>query len=179
MILLTRILVPVDFSDTSHVAVTYGVALARQFKATLIVLHVEERHEFDVIVEGERVVEESLLAEEAEKPGTPPTPATEDQVVHSAARHLLEKILTAEDEAGVQVDFELCASGAGGAATEIMRFAKQRDVDLIVMGTRGRGFVEHMLMGSVAEKVVRHAPCPVLTVRSHEHEFVLPDNTTP
>ena len=61
----------------------------------------------------------------------------------------------------------------GGAYIEIVRYAKERDIDLIVMGTHGRGFMAHMLMGSVAEKVVRKAPCPVLTVRHPEHEFVL------
>ncbi len=54
---------------------------------------------------------------------------------------------------------------AGTPAAEIVRFADQQHADLIVMGTHGRGFVAHMLMGSVAEQVVRTAPCPVLTVR--------------
>ncbi len=68
----------------------------------------------------------------------------------------------------------LRASGPGGPYVEIVRYAKERDIDLIVMGTHGRGFVAHMLMGSVAEKVVRRAPCPVLTVRHPEHDFVVP-----
>ncbi len=59
---------------------------------------------------------------------------------------------------------------------EIVRYAKEKDIDLIVMGTHGLGFVAHLLMGSVAEKVVRKAPCPVLTVRHPEHEFVIPEN---
>jgi nucleotide-binding universal stress UspA family protein len=57
----------------------------------------------------------------------------------------------------------------------IVDFAKEINVDLIVMGTHGRGAVAHLLMGSVAERVVRTAPCPVLTVRHPEHEFVHPD----
>jgi nucleotide-binding universal stress UspA family protein len=55
------------------------------------------------------------------------------------------------------------------------RELQEQDIDLIVLGTHGRGFVAHMLMGNVAEKVVRKAPCPVLTVRHPEHEFVMPD----
>ena len=51
----------------------------------------------------------------------------------------------------------------------------EAEIDLIVMGTHGRGFVAHAVLGSVAEKVVRTAPCPVLTVRNPQHEFVLPD----
>jgi len=57
----------------------------------------------------------------------------------------------------------------------IVDYAKQARVDLIVTGTHGRGAVAHLLMGSVAERVVRTAPCPVLTVRHPEHEFVIPD----
>ena len=57
---------------------------------------------------------------------------------------------------------------------EIVRCATDLEIDLIVMGTHGRGFAAHMLMGSVAERVVRRGPCPVLTVRHPEHEFVEP-----
>jgi hypothetical protein len=60
-------------------------------------------------------------------------------------------------------------------AFAIVNQAKEAEIDLIVMGTHGRGGFGHLLMGSVAEKVVRSAPCPVLTVRHPEHEFVLPD----
>ena len=57
---------------------------------------------------------------------------------------------------------------------EIIRYAQTHDVDLIVLGTHGRGAIEHMLLGSVAEKVVRKAPCPVLTVREGQPSLVLP-----
>ncbi len=57
---------------------------------------------------------------------------------------------------------------------EIVRYAQEANIDLIVLGTHGRGGLAHMLLGSVAEKVVREAPCPVLTVRHPEHEFVAP-----
>ena len=55
---------------------------------------------------------------------------------------------------------------------EILRYAADENVDLIVMGTHGRGGVSHMLLGSIAERVVRRAPCPVLTVRSPQHGFL-------
>ena len=64
--------------------------------------------------------------------------------------------------------------GVRAPFTEIIRFAKDKDIDLIVMGTHGHTGLAHVLLGSVAEKVVRKAPCPVLTVRHPEHEFVHP-----
>jgi nucleotide-binding universal stress UspA family protein len=64
---------------------------------------------------------------------------------------------------------------AGSVPSAIIDYAKDRDIDIIVMGTHGRSGVAHMLMGSVAERVVRLARCPVLTVRHPEHDFVRPD----
>jgi nucleotide-binding universal stress UspA family protein len=60
-------------------------------------------------------------------------------------------------------------------AVAIVDYANDHNINLIVMGTNGRGVLEHFLMGSVAERVVRLAPCPVLTVRAREREFVRPD----
>jgi nucleotide-binding universal stress UspA family protein len=62
----------------------------------------------------------------------------------------------------------------GSAFVEIVRYAREEEIDLLVMGTHGRGAIAHMLLGSVAERVVRKAPCPVLTVRQRPHEFVMP-----
>jgi nucleotide-binding universal stress UspA family protein len=163
MITLKHILVPTDFSDTSEAAAKYGVALARAFNATLHLLHVEPRRDLQIIVERELVVEKYL---------SDPTAATAPQNV---ARELLGKILTEQDEKELRAEYVLRASGLGGPYVEIVRYAQERAIDLIVMGTHGRGFVAHLLMGSVAEKVVRKAPCPVLTVRHPEHEFVIPD----
>ena len=64
--------------------------------------------------------------------------------------------------------------GEGTPFEEIVRFAREKDIDLIVMGTHGHTGLAHLFLGSVAEKVVRRAPCPVLTVRHPEHEFVHP-----
>jgi nucleotide-binding universal stress UspA family protein len=60
-------------------------------------------------------------------------------------------------------------------AESVVKYAVDNEIDLIVTGTHGRGAVKHFLMGSVAERVVRTAPCPVLTVRSHERDFIAPD----
>ena len=64
---------------------------------------------------------------------------------------------------------------SGSPAFAIIDYAREHEIDLIIMGTHGRGTLGHFLMGSVAEHVVRTAPCPVLVVRPSEHEFVLPD----
>jgi nucleotide-binding universal stress UspA family protein len=170
MITLKQILVPTDFSDTSAAAVKYGVALAQRFKAQLHLLHAEVRHDLEMIVERQRVVE-ALGAEAA---ASSPGPSLDESAQH-AARELLASSLTEQEQKELQVEYVLRASGLGGAYVEIVRYAKEHESDLIVMGTHGRGFVAHMLMGSVAEKVVRRAPCPVLTVHHPEHEFVLPD----
>ena len=162
MIALKRILVPVDFSDASEVAVRYGVALGRAFEATLHLLHAAVRHELQVMVERQRVID-LFLGQDAATTSPP-----------NAAHALLATLLTADEQQAVRAEYVRRASGLGGPYVEIVRYAKERDIDLIVMGTHGRGFVAHMLMGSVTEKVVRRAPCPVLTVRHPEHDFVVP-----
>jgi len=67
----------------------------------------------------------------------------------------------------------------GPAFLRIVRYAKENDIDLIVMGTHGRSGLAHIMIGSVAERVVRKAPCPVLTVRHPKHEYVTPFEEIP
>ena len=166
MIALQHILVPTDFSEASEAAAKYGVALARAFNARLHMLHVEERHDLEMIVERELVVRKYLSETTAAK-----SP-------QNVARELLAKTLTEQEENELRAEYVLRASGRRGPYVEIVRYAKERNIDLIVMGRHGRhrGFVAHLLMGSVAENVVRNAPCPVLTVRHPEHEFVIPED---
>jgi nucleotide-binding universal stress UspA family protein len=156
MITLKNILVATDFSEPSETALEYGRALARTFNATLHIVHV-----VDTFLPG-------MTADTA--------PADYgvviDELEKAAQRHL---------DAAVREDDrrELGAKGVllrqSGPAQSIVTYARSANVDLIVMGTHGRGGWSHMLMGSVAEKVVRTAPCPVLTVRHPEREFVGPD----
>ena len=140
MIALNRILVPHDFSETSAASVTYAVALARSFGAELTFLYVGDRSQPDNEI-----------------------PVNEDGSVREGAREHLLTILAPGDRIALNPQFFV---RAGTPAAEIVRFASEHDTDLIVMGTHGRGLVGHMVMGSVAEKVVRTAPCPVLTVRN-------------
>jgi nucleotide-binding universal stress UspA family protein len=152
MIVLQRILVPHDFSDTSTAALNYGIELARKFGAQLSVLHVGNQARSDLDTEFPLGLHGSI----------------EDGV-----RERLVKILTPAQQTEFKPEFSV---RAGMPASEIVQYAKEQTIDLIVMGTHGRGFMGHAVMGSVAEKVVRAAPCPVLTVRNPpQHQFVTAD----
>ena len=151
MITLKKILVPHDFSDTSYGAVRYAIALAHNFGAQLHLLHVSDRARFEMATEF---------------------PLGLDGTLEDAVRERLLKILTPREQVEFKPTFEF---RSGSPAAEIVKYAKDADVDLIVMGTHGRGFVAHVVLGSVAEKVVRTAPCPVLTVRNPQHGFVAVD----
>jgi nucleotide-binding universal stress UspA family protein len=90
----------------------------------------------------------------------------------AAQRHLRERV---SDEDRQDLRAKVTVVTHNSPAVAIADYAKQHAIDLIVLGTHGRGAVAHMLLGNVAERVVRIAPCPVLTVRDPEHEFVVPD----
>ena len=150
MILLQQILVATDFGDASAAALAYGRAFARRFGASLHLLH---------------VMENMFLR---------PVPVDPYQMKAAMMTRLTER-LTDEDRTSLHATAVLETSD--NAAAEIVEYAKGHNIDLIVMGTHGRSAVERLLIGSVAETVVRKAPCPVLTVRHPEHEFVVPDAT--
>lgn len=151
---LKKILVPTDFSDHSANAMRYGYSFATQYQSELHVLHVVQ----DVLPYMANV-EMSM------------TPAVLLADMERGAREQLDTVVPEAWQAQLQVTRAL---RRGSPFVEIIRYAKETDTDLIVMGTHGRSGIAHMLLGSVAEKVVRKAPCPVLTVRSPEHEFVMP-----
>jgi len=177
---LTRILVPTNLGEPSRTAIQYGVAFARQFGARLFLLHVLDSKDLDVALETERVLE--VLAPEGAAPRSNEPTALE--IERNAARHDLGRLLSLDDERATSAEYLLRGSGTGGAGDEIVACARELDVELIVMGKHHLGFVEHLLGGSVAEKVVRHAPCPVLIVQHPERvgeqtqprHFVLTDS---
>ena len=148
MIRLTDILVATDFGEASDVAIEYGRALARTFGSSLHLLH---------------VMENRFLR---------PSPVDPHQLTTATASRLSQR-LTDDDRSALHATAVLETSDS--PAEEIVKFAKAHNIDLIVMGTHGRGAMARVLVGSVAEKVVRTAPCPVLTVRHPEHNFVVPD----
>ena len=155
MIKLNKILVPTDFSDYSKRALPYGCALAAEFGADLHLLHVMQ----DVI----GLVPEVGIA-------FPPTGDYWRELQESAEK-ALEQLPGSLWSGGQSV---VRATREGVPFVEIVRYAKEHEIDLIVIGTHGRTGLSHILLGSVAERVVRKAPCPVLTVRHPEHEFVMP-----
>ncbi len=111
-------------------------------------------------------------------PGVPVAGAPEPdpgEVARNAAREDLARLLGADDERATRAEYLLRASGVAGPGEAIVRCAKELDVELIVMGKHRLGFVEQLVAGSVAEKVIRHAPCPVLIVQHPEHDFVVGD----
>jgi nucleotide-binding universal stress UspA family protein len=155
MIALRRVLVPTDFGGPSSTALLYGRALCDAFGAALHVLHVVE----DPFVVGAAV--HGYLAA---------VPDLRERALTEGQRRLDEAVPEEERRAaGLETVVRM-----GRPCEEILRYAGDKDVDLVVMGTHGRTGVAHLLLGSVAERVVRTAPCPVLTVRHPEHEFVQP-----
>jgi nucleotide-binding universal stress UspA family protein len=155
MIDLHRILVPTDFSKFSQSALTYGAAFAEKFGAELHLLHV--------------VQDLALFIPDAITVAPPIAPPVEQFL--AAARAAMERVVEENDLKRLNVRPEV---REGTPFYEIIRFAQETNIDLIVMGTHGHSGLAHVLLGSTAEKVVRKAPCPVLTVRHPEHEFVHP-----
>lgn len=152
MISIRQILLPLDFSETSLTATQYAAELAVQFSAELHLLHVIEDPQVYV-------------------PMFDSSPMPSQQEFETYAQERLDAWLLPEKANSLTVHRRWIH---GNPFVEIVRDAKQQDVDLIVLGTHGRGFAAHLLLGSVAEKVVRKAPCPVLTVRPDDHQFVHP-----
>jgi nucleotide-binding universal stress UspA family protein len=155
MIHLKRILVPTDFSEASEAALRYAIELARGFDAELHLLNVPEHP-------GE--------AAEAEYP------IGIFENMRNAAYDRLGQLLTAEGAGEMRSQF---AMRLGAPHEEITRYAADHEADLIVMGTHGRSGLAHAIMGSVAEKVVRKAPCPVLTIHQPDRMSHQPDASRP
>jgi len=156
MVTLKNILVPTDFGEAADAALMYARELAGRFGATLHVIHVAEN---------------IFLTTYGETYG--PLAVDMQRDLEEGARTQLDELLTDSDGSGPPTKRAIVRSSS--PSVMIVNYASDHAIDLIVMGTHGRGALAHLLMGSVAERVVRLAPCPVLTVRHPEHEFVRPD----
>jgi nucleotide-binding universal stress UspA family protein len=156
MITLKNVLVATDFSEPSDAALMYGREVAARFEATLHVLHVTQNIYATTFAESYAAI----------------SPELQQQIEDDARRHLHELVVDSDKSGPPTIPVILTSSSPASA---IVNYAKQHSIDLVVMGTHGRGALAHLIMGSVAERVVRLAPCPVLTVRHPEHDFVHPD----
>lgn len=154
---IKKVLVPVDFSECSRKALQYAVPLARQFGARIALVHVMPANYF---VGSEFGPVDFPVPEVEWREGS------ERELQAIAAREVGEELA-----GGVFVR-------QGQPAHEIAACAAEWEADLIVLSTHGRTGLRHVLVGSVAENVVRYAPCPVLVVREHGHEFLKADRGT-
>jgi nucleotide-binding universal stress UspA family protein len=152
MIDLKNILLPTDFSDTSLTATRYAIELSKRFSATLHLLHVIEDP-------GVYIAAFDSF----------PLPSPVEFETYAAER--LESWIAPEDSAGLEIRRRWVH---GAPFSQIIRDSRENTIDLIVLGTHGRNIVSQLLLGSVAERVVRKAPCAVLTVRPEGHQFVHP-----
>jgi nucleotide-binding universal stress UspA family protein len=138
MLAVKHILVPTDFSEMSDAALKYAVGLAQTFSSQLYLVHVPGKS-------GENFEANFPIGR-----------------FENMVRERFETLVSQPEAKQLRPEY---AVRIGSPAHEIVRYADDRDIDLIVMGTHGRSGVAHMVMGSVAEQVVREAPCPVLIVR--------------
>lgn len=145
---IKQICVPTDFSECGDYAVQHGAAMARHFNAELHIVHViqdvgEKLKHPDFTGKGTSVVE--FL-----------------QALEKGATEYLARLATEKEWKNLTVN-RLYLYGA--PAEQIRRYALDQEIDLLVLGTHGRSGLKHLLLGSVAERIVRTSPCPVLTVR--------------
>lgn len=147
-----KIIAPTDFSPASALALDAAAILARQFDAEIHLLYV-----FDP----------TLLSPLYVVPGAAalPIPMKEPEEVERGLRHELARVRD-ERLTGVR-HVELVIKQHASASQGICEYATSSGADLVVLGTHGRTGIAHLLIGSVAERVVRHCTCPVLTMRSH------------
>jgi nucleotide-binding universal stress UspA family protein len=164
--LYTHILVPTDFSPAAHCALGYALEEATQHQARLTLLHVLQHHPTTEVYYVKDAPQSGIgYGEFGEKLPSFPTypPETVRHDYHEEALVRLHDLVPASFTGAWEVQVT-----AGDPADGIVRLAEELAVDLIVMATHGRTGLPHLLLGSVAEKVVRHASCPVLTVRQRE-----------
>ena len=155
---LKRILVPTDFSDSAEHALKYAVRLGKPFKANIFVLHVFHLQEYLALLSDRDQVDSGTASEVLEA------------AKNRAANKLEELARRSQDKEVAVLPILLVGIPFG----EIVRYAAERDVDLIVMPTHGRTGLAHFLLGSTAERVISHSVCPVLVVRTRPAEKIHP-----
>jgi universal stress protein A len=148
-----KILYPVDFSEYTDEILEYAVAVAKKFDGELHLLHVIPNLNYFTPYES-FLTPENLVA-------------VEQSIVGEVNRDLAK--ITKKIDIPVKE-----AIRTGITFVEIIDYVKTENIDLVIMGTHGRSGIEHVLIGSVAEKIVRKAPCPVMTIRPRGRKFSMP-----
>ncbi|HHT9111008.1 MAG TPA: universal stress protein [Candidatus Brocadiaceae bacterium] len=153
MINIKNVLCPVDYSVYSEKALHYAIEFAEKYQAKLYLMHVLDIRVYDI-----------------NDPDLYNVNIVDKETIEKLRARLL-KCVSEETKGKIPVEAIVIQ---GVPFTEIITAARDYKIDMIVIGTHGRTGLSHAIMGSVAEKVVRKSPCPVLTVRHPEHEFVMP-----
>lgn len=149
MTLFNKILLPTDFSDHANEALRYATQLAQTHAASLCLVHAYDLVPFAL-------------------PEGPILDPRQAETMRIAVQQQLDRMRREAEAQGLtRVETQLLQ---GPAASEIVRLASDQGFDLVVMGTHGRTGLSHLLLGSVTEKVVRRAPCPVLTIPLHDKQ---------
>lgn len=147
MLTIKKILCPTDFSEPSYKGLEYAKELAALFKAELAVVYVLP-----------------LLAHQPTDPNISFSIPEYERIIHNDSEHQLDELIKKRFPKNLKVRAII---GHGNEAKEIVRIAKKEKSDLIVISTHGESGWHHFIVGSVADKVIRTAPCPVLAVREH------------
>jgi nucleotide-binding universal stress UspA family protein len=153
--MFTKILCPVDFSEVTAELLRYATDIAARFEAELHLFHVIPNLNYFSPYES-FLTPENLVAIE---------------------RNIEKEVQQDFNKVAKQIDPAIPVVRViktGVTFVEIIDYIREAGIDLVVMGTHGRSGVEHILIGSVAEKVVRKSPCPVLTIRPESHKFKMP-----
>ncbi|MDQ1274342.1 MAG: hypothetical protein QG591_2972 [Planctomycetota bacterium] len=153
MVNIKNILCPIDYSVYSEMALKYAIEFAEKYQAKLYLVHVLDIRVYDI-----------------NDPDLYNVNIVDEETINKLRERLL-KCVNEDTKSKISVEAIIIQ---GVPFAEIIRTAKECKIDLIVLGTHGRTGLSHALMGSVAEKVVRKAPCPVLTIRHPEHDFIMP-----
>ena len=153
MVNIKNILCPIDYSVYSEMALKYAIEFAEKYQAKLYLVHVLDIRVYDI-----------------NDPDLYNVNIVDEETINKLRERLL-KCVNEDTKSKISVEAIIIQ---GVPFAEIIRTAKELKIDLIVLGTHGRTGLSHALMGSVAEKVVRKAPCPVLTIRHPEHDFIMP-----
>jgi nucleotide-binding universal stress UspA family protein len=150
-----KVLIATDFSDDANLALNYGEEIARRFGGEVVVVHVDQPLPPVISSDLGLAVDQGMMSEFAEEQ-------------RRLAQKELDKIVNRLRDSGLKARSLL---KVGAPFLEIIRTAQAEGADLIAMGTHGRTGLAHVLMGSVAERVVQKAACPVLTVRHPDRKF--------